>query len=118
MSAETDLYSALSADAGVAALVAARIYPDLVPAEAALPCIAYERTATEPLHTLHAQVGEFAVLEVSCMAANRLAAEQLGDAVRTAATAAAYQLTDRAAATDPEQGIYAAVLTLRKFTSF
>jgi hypothetical protein len=41
MSAETDLYSALTADSGVAALVSTRIYPNRVPLATTYPAIGY-----------------------------------------------------------------------------
>ena len=41
MSAETVLYSTLTGASAVTAIVATRIYPDVVPLEVELPCVAY-----------------------------------------------------------------------------
>jgi hypothetical protein len=48
MSAETELYAALSGAAGITALVGSRIYPDAIPEEVALPALVFSRQATEP----------------------------------------------------------------------
>jgi hypothetical protein len=52
MSAETDLYAALSGRAALTALVGARIYPDAIPEGDALPAIVYQRAGTVPSTTL------------------------------------------------------------------
>lgn len=41
MSAETSLYAALSAAAGVIALVGARVYPDVAPQDVVLPSVVF-----------------------------------------------------------------------------
>ena len=46
MNIEEALYSKLTGDAGVAALVSTRIYPNVVPQDIALPAVAYQRIST------------------------------------------------------------------------
>ncbi len=113
MSAETVLYSTLSGAAGVTAIVSTRIYPDVVPQEAALPAIAFARAETEYVNTIHGTtVAKRAVLEVWCMAAGRAAAEALGDAVESAARTGGFMPSGRRPEFDDEADTWAAVLTV------
>jgi len=113
MSAETTLYATLSAASAVTALVSTRIYPDVVPQEAAVPCIAFARIATEYVATIHgAVVAQRVTLDISCMASTRASAETIANAVTNAATPAAFLLSGRRADFDPESGLWAAVLTV------
>lgn len=121
MSAETDLYAALTAAAGVTAIVgtgaAARIYPDVVPQEIELPAVAFLRGETEYVHTLGAlAVDQRAALDVVCMAVTRAAAESLATAVEAACITAQYPPTARRADYDHENGIWATVLTVDVWT--
>ena len=52
MSVETDLYSTLSNDAGVSALVSTRIYPNLAPENAGQPYVIYSVVTVDRYHTL------------------------------------------------------------------
>ena len=52
MTIETDLYTTLSNDAGVAAICSTRIYPNLAPESAALPFITYQVVAGGKLSTI------------------------------------------------------------------
>ena len=122
MSAESDLYDALRNASGVTAIVgsgsSARIYPDLVPQEGAVPCIAYGRTDTEYATTVHngTPVAERPSLEAWCMAATRIAADALAAQVIAAAGAAGFLLTARAAIEpNEEQRILATVLTFSRW---
>lgn len=114
MSAETALYTALSGDSAVAAIVAARIYPDLVPQDAALPCVAFSRVDTRYVQTIHSAVpaGQDAVLEVACMSTSRTLADALAEAVISAAGGAGFTPVGRRAELDAENSIWAAVLTV------
>lgn len=119
MSAETDLYSALSGDAALAAVVGTRIYPDAVPQEQVGACIAYARQGTEPVLTIHsaAPVGAFVLLEVVCMAAKRADAEDVADKALVPLAAAQFQLTDRRAEYDSDLQLWGTVLTVRKWST-
>jgi hypothetical protein len=113
MSAETTLYATLAAASAVTALVSTRIYPDIAPQEVAVPCIAFSRTGTEYVQSIHGPVlAQRVSIEVSCMAATRASAEGIADAVLTAAVAAAFIAAGRRADFDPDSGLWAAVLTV------
>lgn len=114
MSVESTLYSTLSAAAGVSALVSSRIYPDVVPQEATLPCVAFARLDTLYENTIHSAVPviETATMEISCMAVTRIAADALCDAVLAAVGAAQFVPVGRRAEFDFDNQMYAAVLTV------
>jgi hypothetical protein len=119
MSAETELFDALTDAAAVAALVGTRVYPDLVPQEQALPAIGYARLSTEPIGTIHscAPVMERVTLEVACMASTRTGADALADVASVALGAAGFRGTDRRAEIDPEHSFSATVLTVVRLTT-
>lgn len=119
MSAETTLYATLSGAAGVAAIVAARIYPDVVPQDAALPCVGFARAETEYTATIHtaAPVAEDAFFDISCMATTRSGADALADAVVAACGAANHTVLARRADFDFDNQIYATALSVSVFTN-
>jgi hypothetical protein len=119
MSAETELYDALTEAAPVAALVGARVYPDLVPQEQVLPAIGYARLTTEPITTIHssAPVMERVTLEVACMASTRTGADALADVASVALGANGFRASDRRAEVDFEQQFAATVLTVIRLTT-
>ena len=119
MSAETQLFATLAAASAVTALVSQRIYPDVTPAEATLPCVAYARLETSYVQTIHsaAPVAETAVLEVMCMATSRDGAETLCNAVQAALFAAGFTPVGRRAEFDFDSEMCAAVLTVEKFSN-
>lgn len=49
MSIESDLFTLVTGDAGVSALIGTRMYPKLMPPGATLPCVVYGEVATETL---------------------------------------------------------------------
>lgn len=122
MSAETDLNAALKAAAGVTAIVgsgdSARIYPDLVPQERALPAVAYGRADTEYTTTIHTStpIGETPIIDVWCMHTTRAGADALAAAVLAAAGGAGFQLRSRSAIPpDNEQAVLGTVLQVSRF---
>lgn len=86
MSAEIDVYTALKNAVGVTAIVAGRIYPDVAQQNVLPPLIVFERTASEPVTTIHdgAPVASKVTVSVSGWATTRLLAEQIGDAAQLA----------------------------------
>lgn len=114
MSAESTLYSTLTGAAPVIAIVSTRIYPDVVPQEQAVPCIAYARIQTEYVRTIHSAVpvAQTDTIEIACMSTKRADAETLADAVITAVAAAGFRPTDRRAELDQENNLWATVLTV------
>jgi hypothetical protein len=123
MSAETVLYSTLTAAAAVTALVgsgsAARIYPDEIPQEVDVPAVVFFRLSTEYTRTIHAAtaVRESATLDVYCLAETRAGAEDLADKVKVATEAAKFITLDRRGDADAGEAIYATVLTVVHTTS-
>lgn len=116
MSAESVAYTTLKAASAVTALVGsgndARIYPDVVPQEFALPAVSFQRVATEAVNTIHSTLLATRVtLDVWCMDEQRYAAETLADAAQAALVAAHFVLTNRRAELDYEAGIWIAVCT-------
>lgn len=81
MSAESQAYAMLSADDDIVALVVDRVYPDFVPQDNALPAVAIIRTETDYVTTIHSgePVAIQVTLEIWCLAATRLVADQLAD---------------------------------------
>lgn len=115
MSAEQSLYDALRVSAAVTAVVAQRIYLDVIPQNEALPAIAFVRTGTEFLNTIHGAVLRTrATVEVWCVASTRTAAESLASVVTTELVAAGFQPSDRRPESDNEAvpPVFSAVLTL------
>lgn len=115
MSAETELYATLSGAAGVTALVSTRIYPDIIPQDADLPAIAYQRTGTEFLNTIHggAPLGHAATLEITCVGETRPAANAIANAVVAALAGTEFLAVDQQAAVDigsGEQGLWGAIV--------
>lgn len=115
MTHEESLYAALTGSAGVTALVASRIYPDAVPQDINLPAVAFTRTSTEYLPTIHnlIPVAETATLEVWCMAETRAGAEALASACVAAMGPAGFEMQSRAAQPpDAEMAVQSTVLTV------
>jgi hypothetical protein len=115
MRAEQTLYAALTADAGIQALIGEKIFPDVRPAETGkVPCIVYTRTDTEIVRGINGAVlVKRALLQVACLATLRLAAEELADLVATLIVASNFEYLNRSAAYEPESEIYVAALDVQ-----
>ena len=111
MSAEVEFFSAISSAATVTALVGARIYPDVAQQESVLPLIVFERTATEPVTTIHDgfPVAAKVTLSMSVWATTRLVAEEIADATVLALRQHAI-VVNRFGHFDDETGAHAAVI--------
>ncbi len=112
MSAETEIYTALSAAAPVTALIGTRLYPDFLTQEITLPAVVYQRAGTEPVLTIHnnTQVAARATMELWSLAATRIGAEGLADVLRNALPPS-FVLTDRRPEFDEQTLTYSTVLT-------
>ena len=85
MTLEEGLYAHLVADSGVAALVSTRVYPLLVPQDATLPAIAYQRISGPRDHSHTGTTGlALARIQLTLIASSYANAKALGTAVRTA----------------------------------
>lgn len=118
MSAESQLYAILSADAPLSAMVEDRIYPDLIPEGVAIPYVGYERANADPLRTLEGTVlAEDVGLVIACWAATRVQANQIADAVRAALAGTAWRYESATAEVDEATGRLAATLQVSLITS-
>jgi hypothetical protein len=119
MSAETTFYAYLAGAAGVTAIVgagaSARIYPDVIPQDKALPAVAYARMVTEPVSTVHsgAQVAELVTMQAQCWAATRTAADALADAATAALAAQGEPPVARSVLFDDETGAFGTAVDFR-----
>jgi hypothetical protein len=110
VAAEATVFTLLSGDSPVAALVAARIYPSVRPQESALPCIVYERTETQIIQTLSSEVVlSLATMEVRAISSTMAQADAISNAASTAL--AVYTHTARVSAYDPEADVFVSVTT-------
>ena len=82
---EEALYAFLAATAGVTALVSTRIYPQVIPQDAVLPAIAYQRISGPRVHSQSGASGlAYPRFQFTCQAATYSAARQVANAVRAA----------------------------------
>lgn len=85
MNVEQQVYAVLAANVDVAALVANRIYPLLMPQDVAPPAISYQRVATAPHDDLEGtQNHEWVRVQVDVWDADYAGAKTLAAAVHTA----------------------------------
>ena len=79
MSVETDVYSALTGDAGVSALVSTRVYPQKLPTDVTYPAIAYRFIDSVD----YANLKEVVRMQIDIYATTYSAVKGVRDAVRT-----------------------------------
>lgn len=113
MSAETILYSALSAAAGITAIVEDRIYPGLIPQGKALPAVVFLRADTEYITTIHSSTprGSRVEMEVWGIAKTNSAAEAIGDAIEVALAVALLVPFARRAEIDQETESHSSIIS-------
>lgn len=118
MSAETELYAALSGLAGLTVLVSSRIYPDAIPENSALPAVVYVRAGTNPTYTIGGQLAcEEAKLAITAWAETREQAEAVADQMRIAVDLAGNPISDRSSGFDNEVGLFAVTIETDWFYS-
>lgn len=89
MSIETGIYAVLTGDAGVSALVGTRIYPLVVPQDASLPAIAYQRVSGGPTYTQDGDANLTpARFQFTCLGSSYSQAKAVATAVRAAISGA------------------------------
>lgn len=114
MSAEEDLYTALSGDAGIIALVGTRVHIDKRDEDEVLPSIVFQRTGTRPVTTIHGTVvANTIALGVACVAETRASAEAVANAVE-AAVVPTFILVNRVSDYDPDTQFHVATVSLNK----
>ena len=113
MSAETILYDALTAAAGIESLVSDRIYPGLLPQGKPLPAIVYLRSDTEYVTTIHSSTprGSRVEMEAWGIAGTNGAAEAIGDAIEAALATALLVPFARRAEIDPETDSHSSIIS-------
>lgn len=113
MSLDTDLRAGLAGDAGVSALVGARISSDRIEQGTIRPFITFSRAATEYQTTLDGTVvAERATFDVQVWADTRLSAEAVSSAIKTYLDANQRQVLSRASGYDPELDLEASILSV------
>lgn len=81
MSTETDLFSDLTGDAGVSAIVASRVFPAVLPDDVTFPAIAYREVSAVRIGGVCLQRR----MQVDCYAASYSEMKSLRDAVQALA---------------------------------
>ena len=115
MAAEDSLYTLLSGNAGVTALVSTRIYPDVLPENCTYPAIVYSTQRTAFLLLDGSSAGNDVAINLQAWAKTRVSAAQVSAAVVTALSGTDFYTTLQDAGYDPETGLFAAPLTLEIF---
>lgn len=84
MTIDDALYSLISGDAGVAALISDRVYPDLLPEKVTFPAMTYQEISLTPTvsHDGDSHLDE-SRYQFDCYAATRSGARAIADALRT-----------------------------------
>lgn len=119
MSAESDLYSALSGRSTLTALVGTRIDPDAIPEGNALPAVVYQRSSTSPVTTIGGvTVAEDVLFEITAWAETRTAADAVADEVAAAVTGAGNPPADRQTGYDSECGLFACTIGCQWWRAF
>lgn len=96
MSIESSLFTALSTNVGLSALIGARLYPDVIPQGATLPCVVYQRISTprfQVLGSTQAVAVSRPRIQFSCWAGTAAGALAVCAALRTALLATSYAVT-------------------------
>lgn len=111
MSAEEDLYTALSGHSGLDALVDGRIHVDKRDEDEDLPSVVYQHPGTSYINTIHGTVAAtITTLGVSCVGASRADAEAVAAQV-LAAVNGDFVPRDRASDYDPETQYHFTTIT-------
>lgn len=111
MSAETELYAALSGLAGLTTLVSTRIYPDAIPENVALPAVVYVRANTTPYYNIGGYLlAEDVKFAITAWAESRTNAEAVADQIRIALDNSGNPITDRSSGFDAEVGLFAVTI--------
>lgn len=112
MSAETVIFSTLTGNAPLTAVVSDRVYPDFLTQLIALPAIVTERDDTEYVTTIHSGVvlGSQVFMNVWCMADTRIDSNALADLVEAALPAGGFLLVGRFNQFDEETRTYSTII--------
>lgn len=113
MSAQTELFALLDADAALSALVSDRIYPHAVPENRALPAVVYALASTQRNVGLDlSDHGTALAFSISSAAEDHTTATAVGDAVESALLVAGVPADNRYAGFDEETGNFVDVIEI------
>lgn len=113
MSAESEIYSTLSGDVDVAALVGVRIYPDMIEQGADVPAIAYSRASTDLEQTIGgAIITTTTTMVLTCLDDGKAGAEDLADKVVSALQTAGMVVVGRSGSYSPDVLLYESTITV------
>lgn len=116
MSAESEIYAALTADATLTALVGTRIYPDALPEDGEFPAIVYMREDSNPQYAISGEYyGSFVTIGIQAWAQKRSVSNAVGVAAINAMMLAGMQHDSRKVGYDPEVGLFATVIGIDIF---
>lgn len=111
MSAETEVYSALSGHTGLTALVAARIYPDVLPEETTYPAVVFSRESTSQIRSISGHYfGADVSMQVGCWGKTRTEADSVGAQAEVAMLQAGMVIKGKNAGYDPETELFATII--------
>jgi hypothetical protein len=110
MSAESDLYQVLTANAGVTAALGSRVFPEIIAQGETLPALAFSRTNTRYDETLQGKaVATYITFQLQCWGPSQTQVEAAMDAVLVALQTNALQRVppqSRSGTFDPEIGLF------------
>lgn len=113
MNVEQEIKTLLLADATVSGLIAARLYPMLMPQGVTLPSVSYQRVATAPVNDLEgSQNHEWVRVQLDCWDDDYAGVKALAAAVRAAMllTPVYGQLLTQLDDYDSEEKLYRVIL--------
>lgn len=110
MSAESELFAALTASSALVALVADRIYPDAVPENKQLPAVVYSLDGASPIYGMgnekHATSTQ---IKIVAWGTTRTAASAVGDQIEPVLMLIGLPIDNRYSGFDAEVGEFADV---------
>ena len=114
MSAETEVYAALSGHAGLTAIVSTRIYPDVLPEKTIYPAVVFSRNQpSNPIYSISGHYfGADVSLQVGCWGNTRTEADAAGAQAEAALIAAGMLPNGKNSGYDPETDLYASIITV------
>ena len=119
MSAEEQLYAALSASTALSAIVDTRIWPDAIPEGRQLPAVVFSRTGTDPVVNLAGtKLCEDVHFQIVAWAETRADADAAAAAIDAAVRTGGQVVSERSANFDAETGLFAATVEATWFITF
>lgn len=112
MSVEADIFAALSGAAGVTAMVAQRIYPDVLPDKTTYPAVVFEVQSIPIPSVSGVNLGDEVTVTVASWGKSRTEANAVRDAAEAALRAAGFEPSNKTSGFDPETSLFAGILTV------